>query len=371
MKHIMYVPVLAGTMMIYFTSCKSEKITTEKPDTYIATQPLASGTFYQQEYVADIQSVQNVEIRSRAKGFIERIQVDEGSFVIQGQVLFTLHNKEYRDEILKANAVQKNAEAGLKQVEVEIKNTQLLTDKNIVSKSELTLLQAKKDAALASIQESKANISQAQTNLGFSIIRAPFSGYINRIPKKAGSLVEEGDLLTTLSNNQAVYAYFNVSEVDYLQYVKNAEEYKTVQLKLADGSLFSQTGVIESVDGEINPASGTIAFKAKFLNPDKILKHGASGKIILSKPLNNALLIPVKSTFEVQENLYVFIVDKNGLVTQRKVDHIARLTNEYAIKSGISADDRILYEGIQLVKDGDKIQVTVKAMNELLNTQNP
>ncbi|TWI79002.1 membrane fusion protein (multidrug efflux system) [Lacibacter cauensis] len=371
MKQNICVPALAaGMLLLVQFSCKNKPAETVKPDQYIVTQPLLSSTGYQQEYVADIQSQQNVEIRSRAKGFIERVHVDEGAFVTQGQLLFTLNSKEYRDELSKSNAALKQAEAELKQIEIEIRNVELLISKNVVSKAELTSLQAKKDAMLAIIDQSKAAISQATTGLSYTQIRAPFSGYINRIPKKAGALVEEADLLTSLSNNQQVFAYFNVSEVDYLQYIKEPELYKTVELKLADGSLFAHKGSIETIDGEINSETGTIAFRARFPNPNKILKHGASGKIILNKPLNNALLIPVKSTYEVQENLYVFVVDKNGKVTQRKVDPIVRLTNEYAIKGGLTASDYILYEGVQLVKDGDQVQTVLKPMNDLLNTQN-
>lgn len=368
MKHRMYIPAFIAGMLLVQFSCKNKPTVTEKPDQYIVTQPLLSNTEYNQEYVADIQSFQNVEIRSRAKGFIERVHADEGAFVKQGQLLFTLNSKEYSDELLKSNAALKEAEAELKQLEVEIINVELLVSKNVVSKAELTSLQAKKEAALAVIDQSKAAISQAVTGLSYTQIKAPFSGYLNRIPKKTGALVDEGDLLTSLSNNQQVFAYFNVSEVDYLQYIKEPEQYKTVELKLADGSLFEHKGVIETIDGEIDAETGTIAFRAKFQNPGKILKHGASGKIILNKPLNNALLIPVKSTYEVQENLYVFVVDKNGKVKERKIEPVVRLTNEYVIKSGLTANDQILYEGVQLVKDGDNIQTTLKPMNELLNT---
>jgi RND family efflux transporter MFP subunit len=358
-----------AAMALLCPACKSNKIPEEKKDTYVVIHPVQTSTDYQQEYVAQIQSLQNVEIRSRVEGFIEAIHADEGAFVQKGQLLFTLNSKEYRDEILKATATLKNAQAELRQIEVEAVNVRLLTDSNLISPSESKLVQAKKEAAQATIQEAQANISLANTNLGYTQIRAPFSGIINRIPKKLGALVAEGDLLTSISNNEDVFAYFNVSETDYLQFARNKEAQKTVQLKLADDSLFSEKGTIETVEGEIEPQSGTIAFRARFANPDKLLKHGASGKILLGKPLSNVLLIPMKCTYEVQENLYVYVVGKDGKVQQRKVEPVARLTNEYAVKSGIAPDEQILYEGVQMVKDGDVIQTVIKPTNELSNSQ--
>jgi RND family efflux transporter MFP subunit len=339
---------------------------------YIVTSPLETSATYSQEYVVDIQALQNVEIRARVKGFIEKLYVDEGQAVAKGQLLFSLNSKEYQDELLKAKAELKAAEADLAQAEVEIKNTKLLTEKNIVSNSELQMAQAKKQATLARIEQAKASISVAAVNLEYTQVKAPFSGIINRIPKKLGALVDEGELLTTISNNQEIYAYFNVSEKDYLQYMSNKDKNvsKFVKLQLADGSIFEHEGLIETIEGEIKPETGTIAFRAKFPNPSKLLKHGASGKVIIPKQLQNALLIPIKCTFEIQDNMYVYVVDKDKKVQQRQVDIKERLNDEFVVKSGLTAKDTILYEGVQLVKDDEVISPQFKSLPELSNPHN-
>jgi len=361
--------VLISSIFGLLPSCKNKEKQSETKEKYIVINPIQADSTYIQEYVADIQSIQNVELRARAKGFIERIYVDEGKPVSKGQLLFTLNASEHRQEILKAKAQLLAAKAELQQVEVELKNAKLLTDNNVVSKSELTLVQSKKDAAQAKIQEANATIQLAELNLGFTEIRAPFSGIIGRIPNKIGALIEEGTLLTTISNNTEMYAYFNVSETDYLKYVTENNKNNVVKLKMVNGDILPQTGIIETIDGQIDPKTGNLSFRAKFPNTQQWLKNGSSGKVLVSNMLSNAILVPQQSTFEVQENLYVYVLDKNNVVTQKQVIPQMRIGNMYAIKEGVSSTDKILYDGVQLVKDGDKITPDFKTYTDIINTQ--
>jgi len=342
--------------ILLIAACSSNKIK-ETEEKYQVVNPLVMDTIYQNEFVAEINALQNVEIRSRIKGFIENIYVDEGQTVHKGQTLFTISSKGFQQDLLKAKASLKSAMADLKSAEIELQSTQNLLDKNIISKPELDLAKAKVDAMNAKIAEAQSDEAQANLNLSFAEIKAPFDGIINRIPNKTGSLVEEGTLLTTISNNKEVYAYFKVSETDYLNYItaKGEGKSKEVSLVLANGSLYNYTGMIETTESEFDKSTGNIAFRAKFPNPEQILKHGSSGKVLVKTALKNAMLIPQKSTFEVQENIYVFVVDKNNKVQQRKVVPSQRLPQLYVIISGLSNDDKIIYEGIQSVKDGEKI----------------
>jgi RND family efflux transporter MFP subunit len=351
--------VLLLIIVVGFAACTTNKEEKTEAGKFPVTSPLAMDTSYTSEYVAEIQSLQNVEIRAKIKGYIEKIYVDEGKPVKAGQTLFSISNKEFNQELLKAKAMLKSAIAEAKNAELELQNVKKLSDKNIVSKTELEKAQAILDAANAKIDEAKANEASANINLSFTEIKAPFGGTLNRIPLKTGSLIDEGTLLTTLSNNKEVFAYFNVSEKDYLEYAttKGEGKSKEVSLLLANGKLYSHTGKIETTDSEFDKSTGTISFRAKFPNPENLLKHGASGKVLLNTVLKNAMLIPQKSTFEVQENIYVFVVDANGKVQQRKVTPIARLPHLYAIRSGLSVNEKIIYEGIQKVKDGDKILI--------------
>jgi RND family efflux transporter MFP subunit len=357
-------------ILFHIFSCQNKSKEQETLEKYTVISPILADSSYVQEYVAEIQSIQNVELRARAKGFIEKIYVDEGQQVHKGQLLFSLNASEYKHEITKAKAQLSSAQADLQQVEVELKNAKLLTENNIVSKSELDLAKAKKDACLSRIQEANATISLAKINHGFTEIRAPFSGVINRIPNKIGALIEEGTLLTSISNNSEMYAYFNVSETDYLNYATQSKKNNAVQLKLANGYILPQKGTIETIDGEINPNTGNLSFRARFSNTQKLLKHGSSGKLMIENKLSNAILIPQQSTFEVQENLYVFVVNDKNLVSQRKIIPQMRLSNMYVVQEGLTQSDKILYDGVQLVKDGDKIIPNFKSFHSLTNTQN-
>ena len=348
--------ILFLVLCLITASCDSKKETDKKVDTHEVVNPIVKDTTYASEYVAEIQSLNYVEVRSKVKGYIEKIYVDEGQPVKEGQLLFTLNFLEFEKEVQKADAAYKSATADLKAAEVELTNVKLLVEKNIVSKAELDVLKAKADALKADVEEALVNKEQAVLQLSFAHIKAPYNGIINRIPNKVGSLIAEGDMLTSISDNREVFAYFNLSEIDYLNYISSAEkETKTVSLKLANNALYGYEGKIEMIESEFDQSTGNIAFRARFPNPDAILKHGANGKVIVSKQLKNALLIPQKSTFEIQDKLYVFVVNQEGVVKQTNIIPLMRFPDFYAVESGLSKDEKILFEGVGNVKDGNKI----------------
>jgi RND family efflux transporter MFP subunit len=347
--------ILFLALCLITASCTSKK-EADTVDIHQVVTPLLKDTAYSNEYVAEIQSVKYVEIRSKVKGYIEKIHVDEGQRVKEGQLLFTLNSLEFEKELQKANAVYKNAIADLKAAQVELKNVKRLAEKNIVSKAEFAVTKAKVDALKADVEEALANKEQAALQLSFSQIKAPYNGIINRIPNKVGSLIAEGDMLTSISDNQEVFAYFNLSEIDYLNYMTAGEKKtKTVSLKLANNALYDYEGKIEMIESEFDGSTGNIAFRARFPNPDAILKHGASGKVIVNKQLENALQVPQKSTFEIQDKLYVFVVNQEGVLEQRNIVPKMRFTDFYVVESGLSKDERILFEGVENARDGHKI----------------
>jgi membrane fusion protein (multidrug efflux system) len=339
------IAVLTGVCaLVYLTGCTSKK-QEEKNEggTFTITNPIVMDTSYNKEYVAQIQSIQNVEIHAMVKGYLEKINVDEGQHVSAGQVLFNIRPVEFQAELLKAKAEAQAAE-------LELQNTKTLADKNIVSPTELKLAQAKLD-------QENAEVALAELNLSYCEIKAPFEGTIDRIKFKVGSLIDEGTLLTSLSNNKDVYAYFNISEIEYLDYKNRVanDEQNVATLFLANNQEHKYKGTIETVESEFDNNTGNIAFRAKFPNPDLLLKHGETGRVQLRIPMKKAIVIPQKATFEIQDKIYVYVVDQNNVVKSKNITIKQRISNLYIIQTGLSEKDKILLEGIQNVKDDDTV----------------
>ncbi len=329
----------------------------------------ARDTMLHKSYVSSIAASQNVELRAKVSGFLEGIAVDEGQFVQKGQLLFRLNEAEFKLQLAEANAALTSAQAELKSAEVETERVKRLVEKKILSQSELELATARLSAASAKVQEAQAKREKAELHLSWAHIRAPFSGVIDRIPHKIGSLMSEGTLLTTVSDVHLMHAYFNVSESEYLHYVKAGARTRMgmpVQLQLADGTMFPQTGKIETMDGEIEKQTGSIAFRAKFANPDKVLKHGASGKVLLKSMAPRAIMIPQRSVFEIQDKNYVFVLENNNTVKMKQFVPDTRIDDFVLVKSGLEEGDRIIYEGIQNIREGVKVAPRFISSDSLL-----
>lgn len=355
MKNYLYIAIV-----ILATSCAAKGNVEEKttlPELPVL-QVTAIDTILHHDYVTSIEAVKNVEIRARVQGFLNKIFVDEGAEVKKGQPLFQLDDHELAIQVAKAKANVSNAMAEAKTAEVELARVKILLSKKIISATELDMMEAKLKAAKSRIEEALSEQRDAETKLSYTFIRSPFDGIIDRIPLKTGSLVDQGSLLTTLSDNHEVYAYFTVSENEYLHYKKESPGSRNndVELVLADGSAYKHAGKIETVDGEFDETTGSIAFRAKFPNPGKLLRHGATGKVRLTAPAKDALIVPQKSVFEIQDKNYVFVVDADNTVKMKSVIPQTRLAQYYIIKDGLSSGDKIVYEGVQNIKEGSRIQ---------------
>lgn len=353
--------IIVPLLGIALTACSlnsQENKTAELPRMPV-TEVVAKDTVLHQAYVADIEAVKNVEIRNRVTGFLDKILVDEGQYVKAGQTLFILNAKEYQTEVTKAKAMLSNAIASAKTAEVELQRVKVLVDKKVVTASELDLAKAQLAAQQAKIEEARSVLTDAETRLSYTAIRAPFSGIINRIPYKAGSLLEEGSLLTTVSDISAVYTYFHISEDEYLNYLNakkaNKSHSNTVELVLANGTVYNHEGVIETIASEFDENTGSIAFRAKFPNPDNMLKHGATGKVNLETSVEKALMLPQKAVFEIQDKNYVYVVDQQNKVRMKSFVPKTRLAHFYIVQSGLEPGERIVYEGVQNLRDGMEI----------------
>ena len=329
---------LSLCIALHNSSCSSRHEEHKEAETkFLVTSPIKMDTSITKEYVCQIRSINHIEVRALEKGYLQNIYVDEGQLVKKGQLMFQIMPSLYQAELQKAQAEANFAE-------IEYLNTKSLADGNVVSQNELALAKAKFDKA-------NAEVSLAQVHLDFTRIKAPFDGIMDRFHVRLGSLIDEGELLTSLSDNSKMWVYFNVPEAEYLQYetIIKKDSLVQVDLVMANSKLFQHHGVIETIEADFNNETGNIAFRATFPNPKGLLRHGETGTILMNTSLNGALLIPQKSTFEILDKKYVFVIDKDNIVRSRHITIAAELPHIYVIKVGLEETDKILLDGLRLV----------------------
>lgn len=310
---------------------------------YPATSPLLADTSVAHDYVCQIHSEQHIELRALEKGYLKDILVDEGQYVKEGQLMFRIQPVLYQAEVDKAKAEAEFAG-------IEYRNTKSLADSNVVSPNELAMARARYDKA-------KAELNVAQAHLGFTEIHAPFDGIVGRFHVRKGSFLDEGELLTELSDNSVMWVYFNVPETEYLAYQKSARAGNgtRVRLRMANGEEFDHAGEITAIESDFNNTTGNIAFRATFPNPEGLLRHGETGNILMDSDLKGVLLIPQKATFEVLDHRYVFVIGEDSVLRTTRVGIGPELQHLFVVKEGLKKDDRILLEGLRKVKDGVKV----------------
>ena len=351
---------LSTVGLIGCTAQSKDNTETAAPRTVPVTAVTKLDTVIYNEYIADIQAVKNVEVRSRLAGFLDKIYVEEGAAVTQGQVLFKIHDEEYKAEYAKAEAALNNAIADAKTVKLEKARTKILVDNNIVSKTDMDLAAAKQKAAESRVAEARSVLQHARTRLANTMIRAPFSGRIDRIPLKAGSLLEEGSLLTSVSDLSAVNVYFDISEKEYLNMVADASFKKNniqkrVKLTLANGELYPHQGDAVFAESEFAQNTGSLSLKARFPNPTGLLKHGASGKISVPVETGELLAVHQKSVFEIQDRTYVYVLQPDNTIKMTAFKAGQRVGHYYTVLDGLETKDKVVFEGSQTLRDGLKV----------------
>jgi membrane fusion protein (multidrug efflux system) len=346
---------LVFTAAVASMGCHPKHQEHEEESKYLVTSPLRRDSELKREYVAQIRAIQHIELRALEKGYLQGIFVDEGQKVPKAKRMFQIMPMIYQAEVQKAKA-----EADL--TEIEYNNTKILADKSVVSPNELALSNAK-------LNKAKAEVALAATHKSLTEIKAPFDGIVGRFQARLGSLVDEGDLLTTLSDNSTVWVYFNVSEVEYLKYKSQPESEQKMPVKLvvANGEVFDQPGKVETIEADFNNANGNLAFRATFPNPKGLLRHGETGKIVMTVPAKNALLIPQKATFDVLDKKFVYVLDEKNVLQSRPISVSAELPHVYLVESGITEHDRILLDGLRKVHDGATIVPDYKPPSEVLD----
>lgn len=349
--------LICPIVLLVLASCHHTEKEKAESEVFPITSPIIKDTIIYKEYVAKINSIQHIELRALEQGYLQNIYVDEGQAVRKGQLLFQIMPTVYQNEKQKADA-EVNFE------EIEYQNTKSLSDSNIVSPKELALAKAKLDKA-------RAELNLAKTHLGFTEIRAPFDGIIDRFMVRMGSLLDDGELLTTLSDNSKMWVYFNVPESEYLHYItsKKSDNPTKVKLKMANQDMFDQEGTVETIEADFNNETGNIAFRATFPNPKSVLRHGETGNILMPITLKHVLIIPQAATFEVLDKKFVYVIDKDGTVRAREITVGQEMPHLYVVTEGLTTEDHVLLDGLRKVQANDKIKTEYvdpqKAISEM------
>ncbi|AQX03238.1 efflux RND transporter periplasmic adaptor subunit [Elizabethkingia anophelis] len=315
----------------------------------------------QKEYPGNIEGIVNVDVKPQVTGYLQAVLVKEGQYVQKGQPLFRIMPDVYNEQVKNSDAGLKSALAAQATARLEVEKLRPLVDGKVVSDMQLKTAQANYNAATAQVEQAKAALGSSKINVNFTLIKAPVSGYIGRIPNRTGTLVSPADTvaLTTLSDISTVQVYFSISEANYITYSKEgvfSGDSGNIQLILADGSVYNQKGRVEAGSGNIDKITGSITMKAIFPNPDKLLRSGGAGKIVIGRTVDNIVQLPITSVKDIQDKFFVFKLADSSKVAMVPIQIDGKTKDTYYIKSGVKAGDKIALNRIDMLQDGMKVQ---------------
>ena len=402
--------IIVSLALLSIISCKKkEEKKQEGPKEVPVVEVQQRNVTGYQSFPASIQGRVNNDVRAKIQGYITQVLVDEGQYVTKGQPLFRLETNTLNQSadaaragigaaqsgVAAAKANVSAAQAAVNASQVEVNKLIPLVQKNIISavqletakanlsraQAQLAQAQAAQAQAAAGVSQASANYKGVQANIDYSVIRAPISGVLGKLPFRVGSLVGPNDPtpLTTVSDTSGIFAYFSMNEREYLDFLENAygatvpeklRNMPMVELELANGSLYGEKGKIEAVTGQIDPTTGTIQFRVSFTNASKLLSNGNSGTIKVPKLYDKALVVPESATFEQQGLVYVFKVEQD---TARNVmiGVTDRVNNLVVVKDGIKKGEKIVAQGVGTLKPGTAVKPKPANFDEIVNAIKP
>ncbi|WP_283640681.1 efflux RND transporter periplasmic adaptor subunit [Mesonia mobilis] len=368
--------MMAVMLFTTFISCKEE----EKPDEGL---PLPVMALKEQnaakgfEYIGSIEGVETVEIRPQVDGILEEIYVDEGDFVEKDQPLFKVNSQPYMEDYKNAMANVALERAKVEKAKSDLERLQPLIDNEVISEVRKKSVEADYQVAKSSLERAQAQAANMRINLDFTTIKAPVSGFIGRIPKSPGNVVKQTDSepLTVLSKVDNIYVYFSMSESDYLYYERSKNDTLSnkmnskVKLVLADGSIYEHPGRVDANSGQIDKSTGSITLRARFNNPDTLLRSGNTGKVLMEELYPKAILVPQRSTTYIQDKKFVFVLDENNIAHRREIETEGRSGDNYIVsRESLSPDERIVVSGLDKLATGIKVKPIKRG--RLLSTSN-
>jgi membrane fusion protein (multidrug efflux system) len=384
LNSIMLYTIILSIVLLSFLSCgtkqndstESAEGTSETP-TYPVFKVISQTTTLQTDYPATLQGQQNIEIRPKIDGYVEQIYIDEGAVVKKGQLLFRISAPQYQQGVNTAAALISSAEADVSAAELQLKKTKSLVEQDIISKFELESAEYTLKARRAALAQAKAGLANARTNLGYTTVVSPVNGVVGTIPYKIGSLVSGTTTmpLTTVSNIGKVYAYFSMNEKQLLDFSRQYKgstlqeklsQLPPVTLLLSDATEYPEKGRVETIAGLINTETGSATFRATFPNPIGLLRSGGSATVQIPVSVDDAILIPQKSTYELQGKRFVYLVDGNNKVTSNEIEVMSTPVGQYfVVTKGLKAGDTIVLESASPLQDSTAIKPDLQPENKI------
>jgi membrane fusion protein (multidrug efflux system) len=358
------------TMASCSGSADQSAMQSQAPEMAVMTvQPGASDL--SSAYAATIKGKVDVDVRPLVSGFVTKVHVDEGQYVKQGQVLFTLDQVTFQAAVEQAQAQVNAAKTAVSSAQLTADNKKLLFDKNIISEYEYQLAQNQLATAKAQLSTAQAALTSARKNLSYTTVTAPVSGYVGSIPGREGTLASPSMMtpLTTVSDNSEVYAYFSLTEKDILQLTQGETSLNAalaampeVQLQLADGTMYPLTGKVATVSGVVDQNTGASSVRARFANPNGVLRSGSTGQILIPNKLDNVITIPQKAAFEVQDRKFVYVLnDSNKTVSTAITVSPLDDGQNYIVTEGLQPGQRVVVEGVGTKVKADMVITPVDA----------
>lgn len=355
--------VLTAVML---TSCgsKSNKMGEASNDFAVKTIQTTTADL-KTSYPATIKGMQDIEIRPKVSGYLVKLLVDEGATVRKGQPLFLIDSEQYRATVKAAKAQIRVCRANIATQKLTVDNKRMLFKQNIISSYDLKMAENTLASYEAQLAAAEAQLQSAQDNLRWCTVTSPADGVVGSIPYRVGSLVsgQSAEALTTVSNISKMYVYFSMTEKQLLALTREAggvnaaiKKMPAVSLVLSDGTTYSQSGTISTVSGVIDPSTGSVQMRATFDNAQHILRSGGTGSILIPTHASDAIMVPQSATFDVQDKKFVYVVNADKTVATREITVLPQNNGQtYVVASGLRAGERIVVDGVNQLKNGQKI----------------
>lgn len=366
--------VLLACCLALLSSCGNGNNGEAKAPEYAVITAQATTAHLTNSYPATIKGKQDVEIRPMVSGFITKLHVDEGSIVKRGQVLFTIDQVQYRAAVETAKATVATAEAALQTQELTTQNNRELNKRGIVSDYQLSTSENQLAQAKATLAQAKASLVNAERNLEYTEVTSPSDGIVGQVPYRVGSLVSPSMAtpMTTIADNSEMFAYFSMTERQLLQMIREGGSYKEIlakmpeiQLQLIDGSLYPDSGRVETISGVIDPTTGSVSIRALFPNAHNVLRSNSTGNVIFPNVLPDVILVPQSATTDIQDKKFVYVVQADNTVKNTEIQvYTLNDGQNYYVTGGLKAGDKIVIEGVQAIKDGQAITPITPAEKE-------